>query len=110
VYAAKWLRQQGAAWPEQLSSWLPAAVTWVRRQGCTALTVQEQRALDREFKLLQTAQLQAAAVEAAAAALAHAVRAAAAKKESRRALCELLLAAVVVAAAVALPLWFLSEK
>jgi hypothetical protein len=40
--AAKWLRQQGAAWPTVLchnfKEWSGAALAWAREEGCTSLT------------------------------------------------------------------------
>jgi hypothetical protein len=57
LYIAKWLRQQGAAWPDHLGSdgcdeWGSRATAWARRLGCTApLTRSEQRALDRDVEL-----------------------------------------------------------
>jgi hypothetical protein len=38
--AAQWLRQQGAEWPDELSSyavkWSCDAVAWARAEGCDA--------------------------------------------------------------------------
>jgi hypothetical protein len=117
LYVAKWLRQQGAEWPDQLlgsdgcAEWGPFTVAWARRLGCTApLTPSEQRALDAE--LLQAAAAAAlaqphdvAAVEPAATAVVAAAVTAAARRDSLQALGEISLAAVAVAAAVAFAAW-----